>query len=106
MVSGVLFQYLYFKRIMVSVQLISCPIWFHPMLPITSEEQGTRKVHGVIAVRMTDHKLHSRLPNNLYFLTGLKKVAIGNVAKKHDQSTDAHMYDLVKLTVRTQPGVA
>lgn len=53
-----------------------------------------------------DHKLHSRLPNNLYFLTGLKKVAIGNVAKKHDQSTDAHMYDLVKLTVRTQPGVA
>lgn len=52
MVSGVLFQYLYFKRIMVSVQLISCPIWFHLMLPITSEEQGTRKVHGVIAIRM------------------------------------------------------
>lgn len=52
MVSGVLFQYLYLKRIMVSVQLISCPIWFHPMLPITSEEQGTRKVHGVIAIRM------------------------------------------------------
>ena len=54
MISGVLFQYLYFKRIMVSVQLISCPIWFHPMLPITSEnyKTGTRKVHGVIAIRM------------------------------------------------------
>lgn len=52
MVSGVLFQYLYFKRMMVSVQLISCPIWFNPMLPITSEEQGTGKVHGVIAIRM------------------------------------------------------
>ena len=90
---------------MVSVQLISCPIWFHPMLPITSEEQGT-SAWSDCNKNGYDHKLHSRLPNNLYFLTGLKKVAIGNVPKKHDQSTDAHMYDLVKLTVRTQPGVA
>ena len=28
---------------MVSVQLISCPIWFHPMLPITSEDKEQEK---------------------------------------------------------------
>ena len=39
---------------MEGVHLISCLIWFHPMLPITSEnyKTGTRKVHGAIAIGM------------------------------------------------------